>query len=221
MFQFLSKLTLNQRLALLALVLGVVAIAAVPTRGGRVSIDSREMAALMASDVGRVPARTVARWIIEGRADYRLLDLRDAAAFAAGPRIPSAENVPLVVLADAGLSRADKIVLVADDEARAAQAWFLLRAQGYAGATILKGGLRCWQDEVVNPRVDGLDASARAEAEAVSAHFGGTPRTGEPTGAAGSVASVIPPAQAAAAAPPPPPSGSAKKAAPAKKREGC
>lgn len=217
MLGFFRRLTTNQRLAALALLLGVVAIAATPTRGGRSTIDSREMAALMARSVDRVQPRALADWIIQGRADYRLIDLREAAAFAAGARIPSAENIPVSALPDAGLLPDEKILLVADDEAKAAQAWFLLTAQGYNGVAIVRGGLRGWEDDVLYPRVDGMSAAERTALESVSAHFGGTPRTG----AAGGVASA-PPALVQAVAPPAPPAATgAKKAAPAKKREGC
>ncbi len=214
---FLRNLSTNQRLALLAFVLGLVAIAATPTLGPRVTIDSREMAQLMQKGVDRVDVRTLADWVIQSRADVRVIDIRDPAAFAAGPRVPSAENIPVASLADAGLGRDERIVLVSDDEAKAAQAWFLLQAEGYRGVAVVRGGLRAWQEEVVFPRVDGLDAAQRAKVEAVSAHFGGTPRTGS---SAGAVEAAVPPPVAQAVAPPLPPAG-AKKPGPAKKREGC
>ncbi len=181
------------------------------------SIDGREMALLMQKGVDRVDVRTLAGWIIESRSDIRVIDLREPAAFAAGPRIPSAENIPVAALPDAGLDRSERLLLVSDDEARAAQAWFLLRAEGYKGAAIVRGGLRAWQEEVVNPRVDGLAGPERARVEAVSAHFGGAPRTGSTGGA-------LAPAAAPAVArvmPPTLPAAGAKKTAPAKKREGC
>jgi rhodanese-related sulfurtransferase len=217
MLKFLGNLKTNQRLALLAFSLGAVAIAATPTRGGRVSIDSREMALLMQTGVDRVDARTLADWIIESRADVRVIDIREPAAFAAGPRIPSAENIPVAGLSDAGLRRDERLLLLSDDEARAAQAWFLLWAEGYKGAAIVRGGLRAWQEEVVYPRVDGLAGPERARVEAVSAHFGGAPRTGATDSA------LAPPAPQAVAQVTPPtlPAAGAKKAAPAKKREGC
>jgi hypothetical protein len=218
MLHFFRALTINQRLAALALVLGVVALAATPARGGRATIDSREMAWLMAKGVDRVQPRTLADWIIQGRSDYRLIDLRDAAAFAAGPRIPTSENIPVAMLPDAGLSPTAKILLVAGDEARAAQAWFLLTAEGYRGVAIVRGGLSGWTDEVLYPRVDGMNPVGRERLEAVSAHFSGAPKTG-----AGPDGATVPPAlmQAAAPTPPPPSAQGAKKAVPAKKREGC
>jgi rhodanese-related sulfurtransferase len=217
--QFLSKLTLNQRLALLAFVLGLVAIGATPARGSRVTIDTGRMAALVANGSDRVAARTAADWIIQGRADYRLVDVRRAEAFASGPRIPTAENIPVAILLDAGLGRQETILLVGDDDATVAQAWFLLKAEGYAGARILDGGLRAWHDQVMYPRVDGADPALRARLEGVSAHFGGAPRTGPTAGSddAAAASSIV---RAPPDAPKLPPPGT-KKPAPAKKREGC
>jgi rhodanese-related sulfurtransferase len=217
MLQFLTKLNTNQRLAVLASVLGLVALAATPTRGGRVSLDSRELSVLMEKGADRVSARTLADSIIQARADFRVIDVRARAAFAAGPRIPSAENIPLSTLADAGLARDEKILLVADDEARAAQAWFLLKAQGFKGVSIVSGGLRAWNDDVLFPRVDGVGSAERARLESVSAHFGGAPRSG----AAATDRPLAPAMGADRAAVPAPPSSGAKKPAPAKKKEGC
>jgi rhodanese-related sulfurtransferase len=220
MLQFFSNLTTNQRLATLACVLGVLAIAATPTRGGRVSLDSRELALLMEKGADRVTARTLADSIIQARADFRVIDVRAPSAFAAGPRIPSAENIPMSALADAGLARDEKILLVADDGTRAAQAWFLLKAQGFKGVSIVQGGLRAWSDDVLFPRVDGLVPAERARLEAVSAHFGGAPRSG----VAAADAPLTPAtgaARATVAAAPLPPAGGAKKPVPAKKKEGC
>lgn len=217
MLKFLNNLTTNQRLALVAFALGAGALAASPTFGRRATIDSREMALAMQNGADRVDVRTLAGWIVEGRADVRLIDLRDPAAFAAGPRIPSAENIPVASIAEAGLGRDDRILLVADDEARAAQAWFLLRALGHKGVVVVRGGLRAWQEDVVHPRLDGLGGTERAKVEAMSAHFGGAPRVGSADGA---VAVTAPPA-VAQTAPPAPPSAGARKPTPAKKREGC
>ena len=219
MLTFLTKLTLNQRLALLAFVLGLVAIGATPARGDRVKVDSRDMAWLAANGSNRVAARTVADWIIQGRSDFRLIDVRTPAAFAAGLRIPSAENIPLAALFDAGLGRGEKILLVGDDPVTVAQAWLLLEASGYTGASIMDGGLAAWRDQVVYPRVDGVDASTRARLEAVSAHFGGAPRIG------GDADTFVTPAGSgvaqATSGVPTLPSPGGKKPAPPKKREGC
>jgi rhodanese-related sulfurtransferase len=219
MSKLLSKLTLNQRLALLAFVLGLVALAATPARGGRVTVDSRQLALLVANASNRVAARTLADWMIQGRSDFRLVDIRTPAAFAAGPQIPSAENIPVMALLDSDLAREERILLIGDDGVAVAQAWFLLEAAGYPGAFIVDGGMAAWRDQVVYPRVDGVDAAARAKLEAVSAHFGGAPRSGAAAGAP----DAAPEMAVAQASPGVPklPTTAAKKPAPAKKREGC
>jgi rhodanese-related sulfurtransferase len=219
MFTFLTKLTLNQRLALLAFVLALAAIGATPTRGDRWSVDSRQMARLVANGSERVPVWTVADWIIQGRADFRLVDVRSPESFAAGSRIPTAENIPVAGLLDADLARDEKILLVGDDDVTVAQAWFLLEAAGYKGASIVDGGMRAWRDQVVYPRVDGADPTRRAKLEAVSAHFGGAPRIGgdaspQPPVSDGAVGQAAP-------AVPKIPTATGKKPGPAKKREGC
>jgi rhodanese-related sulfurtransferase len=219
MWPFLRNLTLNQRLALLAFGLGLVALAATPARGDRVTVDSRDMAWLAANGSGRVAARTVADWIIQGRSDFRLIDVRTPAAFAAGPGIPSAENIQLAALFDADLGRSEKILLVGDDQVTVGQAWLLLEASGYTGAAVVEGGLSAWRDEVVYPRVDGVDAATRARLEAVSAHFGGAPRIGG--AAAALVGSSAPGIAQASPGVPKLPAPGGKKPAPPKKREGC
>jgi rhodanese-related sulfurtransferase len=219
MLKLVTNLTLNQRLALLAFVLGLVAIGATPARGGRVAVDPRDMAWRAANGSDRVAARALADWIVQGRSDFRLVDIRTPTAFAAGPRIPSAENIPLGALFDADLDRGEKILLVGDDQVAVAQAWLLLEASGYSGASVVDGGLAAWRDQVFHPRVDGVDATTRTRLEAVSAHFGGSPRTG---GGADALPTTSAPgiAQAAPVVPKLPPPGG-KKPAPAKKREGC
>ena len=49
MRKWMSALTLNQRLALLALTLGLVAIGARPMRGSVVTIDARDLARMVAT----------------------------------------------------------------------------------------------------------------------------------------------------------------------------
>ena len=218
MFKFLSNLTTNQRLALLAFILGAVAIAATPTRGGRVSIDGREMALLMQKGVDRVDVRTLAGWIIESRADVRLIDLREPAAFAAGPRIPSAENVPVAALAGRGTR--PRRTSPPGERRRGAGGAGVVPAAGAKATRVPRScaaGCGRGRKRSCTRAWTAWPAPERARVEAVSAHFGGAPRTGSTGGA-------LAPAAAPAVAqvtPPPLPAAGAKKPAPAKKREGC
>ena len=123
----------------------------------------------------------LADWIIQGRNDYRLLDVRDAAAYAEY-HIPTAESVKLSELADYPLFRNETIVLYSDGGMHSAQAWFLLQARGYSGARILLYGLEEWKDRILFPALP-ADAGPREQADfarrsRVSRFFGGTPLSG-------------------------------------------
>ena len=224
---WMSRLTLNQKLAAAALLLGAVALAASPYPGSRVTLDAKELALIVGSEADHVEAPELAAWVIAGRADYRLIDLRSAAEFDRY-HIPTAENVPMSVLTDAGLGRQEKLVLYSEGGIHSAQAWMLLRAQGYTSVYMLKGGLDDWNDQVVFPVLaDNPTPAQRARDErlrAMSAFFGGQPRSASAVQAGLPAAPAAAPATAAAAAPkvvaPPSPTGAAKPPA-KKKKEGC
>ena len=215
----LSQLSLQQKLALAALLLGVVALFGNPYGGGAVEIEARELARVVEGEVDHVTAPELADWLIAGRTDFRILDLRDEASYAAY-HVPGAERVPITGLADYPLWRNERIVLYSDGGIHSAQAWFLLRAEGYAGASILLGGLNAWKEEVLFPALpeegSELNAAQRAAVERarrVSAFFGGRPVTG-----AGAEEDhyELPDVEMPAAAAVPPPA-----ARRGKKKEGC
>jgi rhodanese-related sulfurtransferase len=226
MVRWLSTLTLNQKLAVAAVVLGAVALAATPYPGGRVTLDARALALTIGQEADHVAPADLAAWIVESRADYRLIDLRGEEAYAQY-HIPGAVNIPLARLTEAGLGRQEKLVLYSDADVHAAQAWMLLRAQGYPGAYILDGGLSAWKNEIVFPVLgEGSSADQRMQDEkrrAMSAFFGGQPRSASAVGsAAAALPGVAAPALPAAtrAVPPASPKAGAKPGA-AKKKEGC
>ena len=134
MMRWLSSLTLNQKLAVLALALGAVALAATPYPGSRVTLDARELALVVSREADHVECTELAAWVVESRADYRLIDLRTEAEFGQS-HIPGAVNIPLAGLMDAGLGRQEKLVLYSEGGIHSAQAWMLLRAQGTRPST--------------------------------------------------------------------------------------
>jgi len=204
-----SRWSREQKLGAAALLLGALAVFGNPYRTtGVVQIDARELAAIVQTEVDHVAPGELADWIVQGRTDYRLIDLRDEAAYAAY-HLPTAERAPIAGLPDYPLARNEKIVLYSDGGIHAAQGWFLLRAVGFKGVYILRGGLEAWKDEVLFP------TAASDRAKAVSAFFGGAPRAAggaEATAAPEMPAMVMPAPQAAPAV-----------AAPnqKKKKEGC
>jgi rhodanese-related sulfurtransferase len=214
----LRQFTANRKLAMLAVVLGTIALFAQPHRGPFVKLDSRELASVVEAEVDHVTATELAAWIVEGRADYRLLDLRTQQEYAAY-HIPTAENVPLTGLADYPLLRNEKIVLYSEGGIHSAQAWMLLRAQGYDAVYMVLGGLDAWKDEVLFPSLP-ADAAppARAQFERaaqVAKFFGGEARVG------GDAAAPTAGAELPKLTAPPPMPGPATPVAKKKKKEGC
>lgn len=217
----LDRLTLKQKLAAAALVLGALAVAGDPYGGGKAELDHRELARVVEGELDHVTVQELAAWIMAGRSDYRLLDVRDEGAYAAY-HIPTAEHVEVTELADYPLWRNERIVLYSDGGIHAAQAWFLLRARGYAGSLLLLGGLNTWKDEVLFPVLPAVEEGTPADAaravtaerlRAVSRFFGGEPRG---AGAAGGDESfAMPEVEMPAAPAAPPPSRRSKK------KEGC
>ena len=217
----LARWSLKSKLALAAFLLGAVAVFGDPYGGGTVTIRPQELATLVTREVDHVTVDQLAGWIVQGRADYRLLDLRSPVEFATY-HIPGAENVPLADLPGQDVARNEKIVLYSDGGIHAAQGWFLLAAKGHPAAYILLGGLDEWKDRILYPVLP-ADATpeqraAFEKARQVSAYFGGTPRLGvtaETTTALAAPAPALPRVQA------PPPAAAPAGAARKKKKEGC
>jgi rhodanese-related sulfurtransferase len=212
-----SSLSLNQKLALAALLLGLGALLARPERGSRVTLDTRELATLIGQEGDHVTAGELAGWIVAGREDYRLIDLRSPKEYAEY-HIPSAENLALAALPDSSLLANEKLVLYSEGGIHASQAWMLLRAKGFKHVYTLKGGLEQWKEDVLFPALAATatpqDRARFERAAAMARFFGGSPRTG---GAEAAVAKApeMPKLEAPAPAAGPAP-------APAKKKkEGC
>ncbi len=183
MKDFMRTLTLNKKLALVAFVLGFIALfAGNPYGSATVKMDTSELATIVQNELDHVDVGELAGWIILGKADYRLLDLRTGKEYEEY-HIPGAENVPLTEFGNAGLMKNEKIVLYSEGGIHSAQAWMLLRAQGYKGVYMLRGGLEEWKDNILFPSLaSNATPQEKAEFEKavhVSRFFGGTPRTGD------------------------------------------
>jgi rhodanese-related sulfurtransferase len=218
--RFFSTLTLNQKLGAAALVLGAVAVFADVTPRRTVSVSAKELLTTVERREDHVTPEELAAWIIEGRADYHLVDIRDEKAFAEY-HIPGAENVPLVTVLDGALSRTDNILLYGDGGIHAAQAWMVLKGRGYRHVYTLLEGLDAWKEDVlfpVMPQNPTPEQQAHFERAAqVARFFGGQPRAAAATGS-----EPLPlPMQAVAPAVAPPTLPAGAGGGPKRKREGC
>ncbi len=189
-----------------------------PYRGAHASIDTKDLAIRVGKGADSVPPVQLADWIIQGRNDFKLVDLRGEKNFAAY-HIPTSVNVPLASLTPDFAARNEQIILCSDDGTEAAKAWFLLEAQGFKSVYLLDGGMAAWHDLVLFPRkAAGADAAAFDKQAQVAKYFGGAPQA-EGIAAPASVAVALP--QVASPAQPVSSEGPAAKQQPKKKKEGC
>lgn len=153
MKKIFAELELKYKLVIVAVLLGVVALfAGDPYGGTSVKVNVKEIALSTIKDSDKINPTTLADWIIQGKADYILVDLRAQEKYSEYS-LPEAENIPLVELPEAELLRNQKIILFSDDEVAAAQGWFILKAKNYKSVYILEGGLNGWKDKVLYPKV--------------------------------------------------------------------
>lgn len=176
------RLSLNQKLALVAGVLGFLALfAGNPYRGHTATLNVKELGLIVEKETDHINVAELADWIVKGQSDYRLIDVRSANEFGEY-HIPSAENIPVASLFDGGLMRNEKVILYSEGSIHAAQAWFLLKAQKYNNVYILRDGLAEWKDKILFPSIGenatGEETFAFERRKAVSSFFGGTPQVG-------------------------------------------
>jgi rhodanese-related sulfurtransferase len=181
MKKFFSNLSTPKKLALVALFLGVIAVfAGSPYLGSEVKVNTKDLALSTVKNSDKINPIELADWIIQGKADYTLVDLRNEDQYNQY-FIPTAINIPLPQLPESDLLRNQKIILYADDDVNSAQAWFILKSQGFKGVYILDGSLKSWNEEVLFPKLSSnasKDEIAQFEkVKEMSQYFGGQAQT--------------------------------------------
>lgn len=170
----------HRLLAVAAGVLGLMALAADLPRPGA-AMDVARLAREVEDERDHVTALELAAWIRDGKPGLRVVDVRDAAAYASY-HIPTAEHATLSDLLRAKPSADETLVLYSEGGTHAAQGWLLLRAAGAEHVYVLREGLYEWLSTVLNPTLpDGATAAQRAAfdtAAALGRYFGGVPTIG-------------------------------------------
>ena len=213
-----ANLTWTQKAAGITLLLGVGALfLGNPYKGERVTMNMQDLALMVQDKSDHVTVQELADWLIQGKADFRLIDVRSTEEYNEY-HIPNAENISITDLTTADIQRNEKIIIYSEGGIHAAQAWMMLVARGFKKSYILFGGLEEWKSAILfpqfpeNPLATQVDSLAKVKA--ICAHFGG------------SVQSQSAGSEMAASTPTPklklPTSTSAApKAAGKKKKEGC
>ena len=179
----------NASLGLIALALGILTLVAGNSHGNHGnSIDPKRLAYLVQNELDHVTAFELATWIMNGRADVSVIDLRDAKSFQTY-HIPGALNLSLTTLVSTDFRKDRTIVLYSEGGVHSAQGMFLLWAEGYKNVFMLKGGLNEWSNEVLHPVIDSSARNqvARDSVEALrrlSSYFGGATISPPPSNSA-------------------------------------
>lgn len=127
----------------------------------------------------RASVEELATWLIEGRSDFMLIDVRAPEDYESG-KIGEAENIPIAQIVSADtLARlpTDRMLLVySNGSENAAKAAVLLRLAGF-DAHLLVGGYAAWHERILNPDIsaEALDGESLqvAEQRAYSCYFVG------------------------------------------------
>ena len=158
--------------------LSVASVAACgPAEKADVSLVDVARAAAQQDD--RVSVEDLAHWLIEGRGDFELIDVRLPDEFESGS-IGDARNIPIAQLvSDEVLSSlpTDRLIIVySNGSENAAKATVLLRLSGF-DAHLLTGGYNAWHKKILNPAISksALDGESLkvAEQRAYSCYFVG------------------------------------------------
>lgn len=184
LLKMFAELPPRKRIGIIAIILGIAAaIIGDPCNTTKTSVSIKEVALKSSNDVDAVKVEELAGWIIEGKMDYRLVDLRDEDKYSEY-NIPTSENIKIGSLMKSDLKRNEKIILYSDKEVIAAQGWFILKADDYKSVAILSGGMDAWKDNVVFPTCSCGDTLTEEEKQLhqkkdeVAKFFGGQLETG-------------------------------------------
>ncbi|HPT28597.1 MAG TPA: rhodanese-like domain-containing protein [Bryobacteraceae bacterium] len=131
----------------------VLALAAMAGSSSPAAVSTDATVDAMITERDHVGAPELARWIIEKRTDYLLIDIREPWAFD-DYHIPTAVNVPLAELFKpanlAKLDRTKTTVVYGLGAGHSAQTQLLLQLKGYKSLS-LKEGISAWWEEVMTP----------------------------------------------------------------------
>ncbi len=179
MLKWFANLPVRKRVGILAIILGIIAIfLGDPYDRAQAKVNLKDVAYMSLENMNKISPLELAHWIIQGKADFRLIDLRNEKEYNSY-FIPTAENINPVKILESDLARNEKIVLYSSDDLTAAKTWFILKSKKYKSVYILKGGIKGWQQEILFPRIP-KNASVEEEKKfneiaEVSKFFGGRP----------------------------------------------
>lgn len=175
-----SEWSLNKKLALLAFILGFIAIfGGNPQVKKQLVVDTDDLANQIVQSSDEISVKVLAEKIIKEESDFRLIDLRDENKYNEY-HIPVAENIKVKDFNDIEMPRNEKYYLISDNDVLTGQAWSLLKASGYKTVYIIIGGMKEWENSILFPKLS-INSSPEEIKEfdkikEISKFFGGQPQ---------------------------------------------
>lgn len=125
-------------------------------------IDPEELLQEIIQPSRYVTTDQVAKMIIQGDPSLMLIDVRDDYEYS-DYTLPGALNIPLdSLLVNDNLSYlgipGTKVVFVSNDDIKADQMWVLTKRLGFGSTYVLKGGINCWMETIIDPQRPNEDA---------------------------------------------------------------
>ncbi len=175
----------QQKLMALAIALGVIAaFIGTPDNHHSVKLNLSELGREISDGHSAVQVQDLADWIIKGKYDYRLIDLRVETAYLEYS-IPTSENISASHVIDTEWMENEKLILYAEDGTAAAQTWALLKATGHKSVYVLGGGMKEWKDNILFPVLADHSSTVQKtefeKSKEVAKYFGGHAQTGSTT----------------------------------------
>jgi len=138
-----------------ALILGFIMLFLPPADKSKYSFNPTALARDILDSQDHVTPGELSEWIIAGKKDYQLIDIRSEAEFAKGS-IKGAENIPLEKLlqkktVERDLNEEGMIIIFSTGNSHAHQAWLVLNAAG-KDVYALEGGYNYWSEVILNPK---------------------------------------------------------------------
>lgn len=148
------KITGKILAAYTALILAVIMLFLPGSDSRQYSFKPEELADAITSGEDAITPAELSEWIIKGRTDLMIIDIRGEEDFAKGS-IKGALNIPLKQLLlretiDSQFNQGKTVVLYSNGNTHAHQAWLVLKAAG-VNALVLQGGYNAWVETILNP----------------------------------------------------------------------
>ncbi|HOV09900.1 MAG TPA: rhodanese-like domain-containing protein [Spirochaetota bacterium] len=148
------KITGKLLAAYTAMILAVIMLFLPGSDTRKFSFKPEDLAAAIASGDDAITASTLSEWIIQGKSDLMIIDIRSEEDFSKGA-IKNAVNIPLQKLLKKETLNSEfnvpkTVVLYSNGNSHAHQAWLVLKSAG-VDALVLQGGYNAWVETILNP----------------------------------------------------------------------